>query len=261
MSCISIDDTVEIEITDEIDPNLQDTSQYPLPLCAKHRRCGNIYYNDYEPAKTTYSQEQTVGSQPVYYQTGRENSSRFLVCDQYNQRGNNYPDESMFMQSFQQHDIRRNFVRRVYSILSLQLLVTLGFMCVCVFSENVREYIKNDLIGVCIACTKNLSTGYTPAYLSFAREMRTPMDVHYDLRAIIDNENVVVEITPYLRKLASTISRAHETNERQDAFKRCSDLGHREVAPYEPGDKVLVNVHALSDAAQRKYVEVCTSPR
>ncbi|KAK4874517.1 hypothetical protein RN001_013877 [Aquatica leii] len=29
-----------------------------------------------------------------------------------------------------------------------------------------------------------------------------------------------------------------------------SDLRHREVAPYEPGDKVLVEVHALSDAAK-----------
>ncbi|KAK4885267.1 hypothetical protein RN001_001538 [Aquatica leii] len=28
------------------------------------------------------------------------------------------------------------------------------------------------------------------------------------------------------------------------------DLQHREVAPYEPGDKVLVDVHALSDAAK-----------
>ncbi|KAK4879181.1 hypothetical protein RN001_007327 [Aquatica leii] len=52
-------------------------------------------------------------------------------------------------------------------------------------------------------------------------------------------------------QVASTLNRARETNElRQDASKRCSHLRHREVAPYEPGDKVLVDVHALSDAAK-----------
>ncbi|KAK4875036.1 hypothetical protein RN001_011458 [Aquatica leii] len=66
-----------------------------------------------------------------------------------------------------------------------------------------------------------------------------------------ENQDVFIEsgeATPYAEH---EISRSRETNElRQDESKRCSDLRHREVAPYEPGDKVLVEVHALSDAAK-----------
>ncbi|KAF5277228.1 hypothetical protein FQR65_LT03934 [Abscondita terminalis] len=80
---------------------------------------------------------------------------------------------------------------------------------------------------------KNVSTGYTPPYLSFAKKQRTPIDVHHDLRAIIDNENLTEEITQYLRKLANTLDRARETYEiRQDLSIKCSDFRHREVDPY-----------------------------
>lgn len=51
-------------------------------------------------------------------------------------------------------------------------------------------------------------TGYTAAYLTFGRELRTPDDVHRDFRAIMENENFTCQITPYLKLLATTLQAA-----------------------------------------------------
>lgn len=96
----------------------------------------------------------------------------------------------------------------------------------------------------------NRSTGYSPAYLAFARELRTPTDVHRDLRAVIENDNIVPEITPYLKKHIETLLRARETNElRQDSSKRYADRRCRETPLYLPGDKILVDTHVLSKSS------------
>lgn len=42
--------------------------------------------------------------------------------------------------SFDDASIRAGFIRRVYSILSIQLLVTFGFICLFVFHQGVRRY-------------------------------------------------------------------------------------------------------------------------
>ncbi|GFV55618.1 hypothetical protein TNCV_1821051 [Trichonephila clavipes] len=70
------------------------------------------------------------------------------------------------------------------------------------------------------------TTGKTAAYLQFGREMRTIDDVTNDFRAIIDNENFVLEITPYLKRLARISS--------------------------EVRDKVWVTLQPLSNAAHKK---------
>ncbi|KAJ8934575.1 hypothetical protein NQ314_013274 [Rhamnusium bicolor] len=91
-------------------------------------------------------------------------------------------------------------------------------------------------------------TGYTPAYLTFDRELRTPDDVRRDFRAIIESDNFVLQITPYLRTLATTLSQARDTHEhQQDIRKKYADSKRRDVT-YKLSDLVLVNTHVLSKA-------------
>ncbi|XP_049878826.1 uncharacterized protein LOC126375782 [Pectinophora gossypiella] len=47
------------------------------------------------------------------------------------------------------------------------------------------------------------TTGLTPSYMMFAREMRTPFDAHHDLRAVLEKDNYVPQVTPYLASVAA----------------------------------------------------------
>lgn len=98
--------------------------------------------------------------------------------------------------------------------------------------------------------TRCQTTGFTPAYLTFARELRSPCEVQTDLRAIVSNENFIPEITPRLLAIDTTFRKAQDTQEvQQDKRKHYADK-HRRTAPvYQPGDKVLIDVHSLSKAA------------
>lgn len=91
------------------------------------------------------------------------------------------------------------------------------------------------------------ATGYTPAFLSFGRELRTIDDVKYDLRAVIDQSTFVSQITPYLRKLANVLCDARDMHEKQqDRSKKFVDKHRRDCPVYRNGDKVMVNIHAVS---------------
>ncbi|GFU49007.1 integrase catalytic domain-containing protein [Trichonephila clavipes] len=97
------------------------------------------------------------------------------------------------------------------------------------------------------------TTGKTAAHLQFGPEMRTIDDVTNDFRAIIDNENFVPEITPYLKRLAGNSSEVRERiEEKQDQRKTFYDKRHRPGPLYHPGDKVWVTLHPLSNAAHKK---------
>ncbi|KAJ3640349.1 hypothetical protein Zmor_003653 [Zophobas morio] len=98
----------------------------------------------------------------------------------------------------------------------------------------------------------HLGVGQSPAYLCFGRELRTPLKVHDDLRAVVESENFVAEITPYLQTISETLKCARKTSERnQDRAKLYADPKRRPGPIYKKGDRVLVDVHALSKADSR----------
>lgn len=95
------------------------------------------------------------------------------------------------------------------------------------------------------------STSYTAAYLTFGRELRTTDDVARDMRAIIENDNFVCQITPYLLNLSSTLQKARETHEKaQDARTEAKNQNRRDQS-YDVGDKVLITSHNLSNASHK----------
>lgn len=95
------------------------------------------------------------------------------------------------------------------------------------------------------------STGFTAAYMTFARELRTMDDVNHDLRTIIEQENFVPQITPALRLLAESLRQAKETNELiQIRNQKYSDKHRRPDPGYTTGQKVLITTHTQSKKDQ-----------
>ncbi|GFT71561.1 transposon Tf2-8 polyprotein [Trichonephila clavipes] len=57
---------------------------------------------------------------------------------------------------------------------------------------------KLPFIRFALNTAKCKTTGQTPAFLNFGIELRTPSEVVNDIRVVIQNDNFVPEITPYL---------------------------------------------------------------
>ena len=95
------------------------------------------------------------------------------------------------------------------------------------------------------------ATHQTPAYLMYARELRSPLAAQSDLRAIVEAENYVPQITPYLLRLAETLRSAKESVEHeQDVRKVAKDKTRQEGERFVPGDFVLLRSHLLSNASK-----------
>lgn len=95
------------------------------------------------------------------------------------------------------------------------------------------------------------TTGHTPAYLTFARELRGPDDVSRDLRAVIEHETFVPQITPYLKSFADVLKEARERSQmKQDRQKVIADGKRRATAKFKVGDQVLLTTKILSDKAR-----------
>lgn len=95
------------------------------------------------------------------------------------------------------------------------------------------------------------STGYTAAFLTFGRELRTPDDVHRDMRVIVQTDNFVPQITPYLLTLSNTLHEARENHEKNQDRRTNIKNEHRRPYNYSVGDKVLVTTHVLSKASNQ----------
>ncbi|GFW52277.1 gag-Pol polyprotein [Trichonephila clavipes] len=96
------------------------------------------------------------------------------------------------------------------------------------------------------------TTGHTPAYLLFGRELRTIDDVVQDFKSVVHNDNFVAEITSYLKRFSTITEDIRERIEtKQDQRKKQYDKNRRPVY-YSPGDKVWVTLHPISNAKNKK---------
>lgn len=82
--------------------------------------------------------------------------------------GDEGPTEILFTEK----SIRMGFIRKVYSILMLQLAITTAFICLCVFEQHTNEFVKANswlvwvamaftfIILIVLACCTNVRRNY-----------------------------------------------------------------------------------------------------
>ncbi|GBM89956.1 Transposon Tf2-6 polyprotein [Araneus ventricosus] len=111
---------------------------------------------------------------------------------------------------------------------------------------------KLPMIRFALNTAKCETTNHTAAFLQFGRELRTTDDVTHDLRALIDNDNFVDEITPYLKRFSRLTAEIKDHFEqKQDERKMYYDRRRRQ-AFYKPGDQVWVTLHPISKSQNKK---------
>ncbi|GFT25180.1 retrovirus-related Pol polyprotein from transposon 412 [Trichonephila clavipes] len=75
------------------------------------------------------------------------------------------------------------------------------------------------------------TTGQTAAFLNFGTELCTPSEVVNDIRVVIQNDNFVPEITPYLKKFAKFSTQIREVVEKQQDSRKFYADKKRKAAP------------------------------
>ncbi|GFU88404.1 hypothetical protein TNCV_3353441 [Trichonephila clavipes] len=125
-------------------------------------------------------------------------------------------------------------------------------LAILVGDDHSSLYSKLPVIRFAMNTTVCDTTGHTPAYLLFGRELRTVDDVVQDFKSVVHNDNFVAEITPYLKRFATITEDIRERIEtKQDQRKKQYDKNRRPVY-YSPGDKVWVTLHPISSAKNKK---------
>ncbi|GFW04278.1 retrovirus-related Pol polyprotein from transposon 412 [Trichonephila clavipes] len=111
-------------------------------------------------------------------------------------------------------------------------------LAILVGEDHSNWHSKLPVIRFAMNTTVCDTTGHTPAYLLFGRELRTIDDVVQDFKSVVHNDNFVAEITPYLKRFSTITEDIRERIEtKQDQRKKQYDKNHRPVY-YFPGDKL-----------------------
>ncbi|GFS58113.1 gypsy retrotransposon integrase-like protein 1 [Trichonephila clavipes] len=76
-------------------------------------------------------------------------------------------------------------------------------LAILVGEDHSNWHFKLPVIHFAMNTTVCDTTGHTPAYLLFGRELRTIDDVVQDFKSVVHNDNFVGEITPYLKRFAT----------------------------------------------------------
>lgn len=121
------------------------------------------------------------------------------------------------------------------------------------FAKSQR-YWANHLneLAFAIRTAENRSTGFSPAFLTYGRELANPLTIVTQRQAGV--ENAPGDLSSYaaqLRaRLARAFSRAKESLGATRAQQKAQyDKSHRDVC-FQDGDLVLKRNHALSDASK-----------
>ncbi|GFY21476.1 retrovirus-related Pol polyprotein from transposon 412 [Trichonephila clavipes] len=94
-------------------------------------------------------------------------------------------------------------------------------LAILVGNDHSSWYSKLPVIRFAMNTTVCDTTGHTPAYLLFGRELRTVDDVVQDFKSVVHNDNFVAEITPYLKRFATITEDIRERIEtKQDQRKK-----------------------------------------
>ncbi|GFT00038.1 integrin alpha-PS1 [Trichonephila clavipes] len=107
---------------------------------------------------------------------------------------------------------------------------------------------EDKLPLICFAMNTSVcdTTGHAAAYLQFGRQLRTSGDIRHDIRQVIDNDNFVPEITPYLKRFANSILDVKDRVEQKQDCQKENFNRRRRRKYYKPGDKVWVTIHPIS---------------
>ncbi|GFX45877.1 transposon Tf2-9 polyprotein [Trichonephila clavipes] len=116
---------------------------------------------------------------------------------------------------------------------------------------------KLSFIRFALNTAKCKTTGQTAAFLNFGRELRTPSEVVNDILVVIQNDNFVPEITPYLKKFAKFSTQVREVvEEQQNSRKFYADKKRKAAPTYQPGEHVFVASQPQSNAAQGRSAKL-----
>ncbi|GBM88288.1 hypothetical protein AVEN_107833-1 [Araneus ventricosus] len=105
---------------------------------------------------------------------------------------------------------------------------------------------KLPMIHFALNTVKCETINHTTAFLQFVRELRTTDDVTHDLRALIDNNNFVAEITAYLKRFARLTAEIRDNVDQNQDKRRMYYDRRRRQAFYKPGDQVWATLHPIS---------------
>jgi hypothetical protein len=125
-------------------------------------------------------------------------------------------------------------------------------LAILVGQDHTNWQAKLPVIRFAMNTSVCQTTGQTPAFLQFGRQLRTVDDVVHDFRSVVENDNFVPEITQYLKRFANIMNDIRDRIEvQQDQRKRQYDKKRRQCF-FAPGDKVWVTLHPLSSAKNKK---------
>ncbi|GFW65999.1 hypothetical protein TNCV_588251 [Trichonephila clavipes] len=106
-------------------------------------------------------------------------------------------------------------------------------LAILVGDDHSSWYSKLPVIRFAMHTTVCDTTGHTPAYLLFGRELRTVDDVVQDFKTVVHNDNFVAEITPYLKRFATITEDIRERIETNSAKnKKTSKFMPKRDGPY-----------------------------